>query len=130
MEKAQELTPKQLEAIELILQGKTDREVSELVGVSRVTINTWKNQTAIFVAELNSRKAVIVDKFKDQQLDTVKKAYEILDKVLTSELEKDEPDATVALQVVKNIPIELKRIETDPLEIEANISRAETFRNI
>lgn len=36
---APQLTPEQLNAIDLLILGKTDREVSELVGVRRETQN-------------------------------------------------------------------------------------------
>jgi transposase len=35
------LTPEQLNAIDLLILGKTDREVSEIVGVRRETVTKW-----------------------------------------------------------------------------------------
>lgn len=47
------LSPKQLQAIQEIIKGKTDSEVAREVGVSRKTINHWRNDNPFFQAELN-----------------------------------------------------------------------------
>jgi hypothetical protein len=52
---APKLTPEQLNAIDLLILGKTDREVSELVGVRRETVTKW-HKNPFFSAELNSRR--------------------------------------------------------------------------
>ncbi len=31
-------------AIDLLIQGKSDREVAEAIGVARQTVNQWRNQ--------------------------------------------------------------------------------------
>ena len=49
-DKNRQLNQKQLNAIELLLQGGTDSEVAEAVGVSRQTVNEWKNHDPNFVA--------------------------------------------------------------------------------
>lgn len=38
---APQLTPEQLNAIDLLILGKTDREVSDIVGVRRETVTKW-----------------------------------------------------------------------------------------
>jgi len=38
---APNLTPEQLNAIDLLILGKTDREVSDIVGVRRETVTKW-----------------------------------------------------------------------------------------
>jgi DNA-binding NarL/FixJ family response regulator len=49
------LTPEQLNAIDLLIFGKTDKEVAETIGVGRNTISKWY-KNAFFVAELNARR--------------------------------------------------------------------------
>jgi len=49
------LTMEQLNAIDLLIFGKTDREVAETIGVGRNTISKWY-KNAFFVAELNARR--------------------------------------------------------------------------
>ena len=51
-----QLNQKQLNAIELLLQGKNDGEVAEEVSVARQTINEWKNHNSGFIAEINLRR--------------------------------------------------------------------------
>jgi len=38
---APKLTPEQLNAIDLLIFGKTDKEVAETIGVGRNTISKW-----------------------------------------------------------------------------------------
>jgi hypothetical protein len=55
------LTPEQLSAIDLLILGKTDRVVSEIVGVRRETITKW-HKNPFFMAELNiKREALWID---------------------------------------------------------------------
>ena len=49
------LTPEQLNAIDLLIFGKTDKEVAETIGVGRNTISKWY-KNAFFIAELNARR--------------------------------------------------------------------------
>ena len=55
---APRLTPEQLNAIDLLILGKTDREVSELVGVRRETITKW-HKNPFFTAELNVKREAL-----------------------------------------------------------------------
>lgn len=55
-DKTRQLNIEQENAIDLLLQGKSDREAAETVGVSRQTVTEWRNHNAIFVAELNRRR--------------------------------------------------------------------------
>ena len=52
---APKLTPEQLNAIDLLILGKTDREVSEAVGVRRETVTKW-HKNPFFSAELSIRR--------------------------------------------------------------------------
>lgn len=58
----------QLDAIELILLGLSESEIAEKIGVSRQTINNWRNNEPDFIAELNLRREEIwsksIDKFR------------------------------------------------------------------
>ena len=55
-DKTRQLTIEQENAIDLLLQGQTDREVADQVGVTRQTVTTWRNTNAAFEAELNRRR--------------------------------------------------------------------------
>jgi DNA-binding CsgD family transcriptional regulator len=52
---APRLTPEQLNAIDLLIFGKTDKEVAETLGIGRNTISKWY-KNAFFIAELNARR--------------------------------------------------------------------------
>ncbi len=61
---APRLTPEQLNAIDLLILGKTDREVSEIVGVRRETITKWHKNPFFTADECQTRG--IMDRFKAQ----------------------------------------------------------------
>ena len=50
---AKTLTPQQLAAVELLVAGRSDVEVAAKVGVTRETVNRWRNWNPLFVATLN-----------------------------------------------------------------------------
>ena len=56
MTKADTLTEKQQQAIQLLLVGQTDQRAAEAVGVTRQTVNQWKNQDPGFMARMNQEK--------------------------------------------------------------------------
>jgi site-specific recombinase XerD len=48
-------------AIDAIITGRSDADAAEAAGVSRQTLNGWKNHNAVFIAELNQRRAEMKD---------------------------------------------------------------------
>lgn len=54
---AGELSIEQHNAIDLLIQGKSDRETAEAVGVVRQTVTGWRLSNAAFICELNKRRA-------------------------------------------------------------------------
>jgi excisionase family DNA binding protein len=50
------LTPKQHVAIVAFLRGRTDARAARAAGVSRQTVNIWRNHHAAFRAELDRRR--------------------------------------------------------------------------
>jgi hypothetical protein len=50
------LSVKQSNAIDLLIVGKTDREVAESVGVTRQTVCGWRHYSPAFQSELNRRR--------------------------------------------------------------------------
>ena len=53
------LQPEQEKAIALILTGQTDQAIAEAVGVTRQTVNGWRNHNPDFMAILNQQRAAI-----------------------------------------------------------------------
>lgn len=106
------LTPRQLQAIGLLIEGKNDRETAEIVGVNRATVNIWRNRDNNFIAEYNSRINQLRDVIEATQHAVVLKAYSVLNKALDNELQKDEPDTRAALGVIRNFKAS-ERLETN-----------------
>jgi hypothetical protein len=50
------LTPEQLSAIDLLIQGKSDQEVADIVGRDRSTVFRWKSRVPFFMATLEARR--------------------------------------------------------------------------
>jgi hypothetical protein len=74
-----ELTIEQQNAVELLITGKSDREVAELCGVSRQTVNDWRHKNALFVAELNRQRAGLWDCDIDRLRGLVRAAITVLE---------------------------------------------------
>jgi len=50
------LRPRQQQAIDLLALGRTDAEVAEQVGVTRITVAEWRLYDPVFVAALNRKR--------------------------------------------------------------------------
>jgi len=72
-------------AIELLILGKTDREVAEAVGVARQTVTEWRNKNAVFEAELNRRRRELWSGYADALRALVRRALEVLAEDLENE---------------------------------------------
>lgn len=127
MSNKNKLNEKQYKAIPLILEGMTDKEVAESVGVSRATVNTWKNQDPEFIAELNKERVAIQETIMKKQTDTVIKAYEVLNKALDSELNKEDPDPKIALEIIKNYKEPDTKLQIDSEKIKSEMILMDSF---
>lgn len=56
-DKIRQLSQEQMNSIEHLLQGKSDRAVAEAVGVTRQTIWEWRKRDVLFIAELNRQRS-------------------------------------------------------------------------
>lgn len=101
--KTTKLTDKQLQAIDLITQGKNDSETAAEIGVTRETVNTWKNKDCDFIAELNKVRNSISSAILEHRQAAITKAFKLLDRKLDIELEKEDPDHRVAIDILKSI---------------------------
>jgi DNA-binding CsgD family transcriptional regulator len=79
------LSIEQQNAIDLLIQGKSDREVGEACGVARQTVTSWRNNHAEFVAELNRRRLDVWAAQTDRLRALVSSAVDVLELDLTSE---------------------------------------------
>jgi DNA-binding CsgD family transcriptional regulator len=95
-----ELTPEQLNAIDLLIFGKTDKEVAETIGVGRNTISKWY-KNAFFIAELNARREEL---WKDAKLRLKSLVHEAVDVLSNGLHSSDEKVAiTSAVHILKTV---------------------------
>jgi hypothetical protein len=92
-----ELSVVQLNAIDLLVTGKTDQETAEAVGVTRQTVNGWRNANPYFQAELNRQRQVLWSGAVDQLRGLLPRAVA----VLAEELDGGNDRAGVALSILR-----------------------------
>lgn len=108
----QGLTIEQLNAIDLLITGKTDQAVADAVGVSRPTVTSWRLYDAYFQAELNQRRKEVWGASADRIRALLPKALDTLEKAI------DEGSYQAALAVVKMAGLDgvAGKIDTDDAE--------------
>jgi hypothetical protein len=92
-----ELSVVQLNAVDLLVTGKTDQETAEAVGVTRQTVNGWRNANPYFQAELNRRRQDLWGVMVDQLRGLLPRAVA----VLAEELDRGTDRAGVALSILR-----------------------------
>jgi DNA-binding CsgD family transcriptional regulator len=97
---APRLTPEQLNAIDLLIFGKTDKEVAETLGIGRNTISKWY-KNAFFIAELNTRREALWVDSKRRLKTLVSEAVNVLTNGLHSSDEKIA--ITSAVHILKTV---------------------------
>ncbi len=91
------LTLAQLNAVDLLVVGKTDQEAAEAVGVTRQTINGWRNANPWFQAALNARRQDLWGVTVDQLRALLPRAVA----VLAEELDGGNDRVGVALSILR-----------------------------
>lgn len=79
-----ELSPQQLAAIELLVQGKSKAAAAEAVEVAPYTVSRWY-QDALFVATLNSRRRELHEGNAERLRQLAGKAIDALEQALEAE---------------------------------------------
>jgi hypothetical protein len=97
---APKLTPEQLNAIDLLILGKTDREVAEAVGVRRETVTKW-HKNPFFSAELSIRREELWADAKLRLKSLAHEAVNVLTRGLSSQDEK--VAITAAVHILKTV---------------------------
>ena len=96
-DKIRQLSQEQENAVEHLLQGKSDRVVAEAVGVSRQTVSEWKNHDPFFIAELNRQRSELWREAHQRLQSLVNRALDVV------ELQLDSGDPKAALTAAKYI---------------------------
>jgi len=124
-DKTRQLNVKQENAIDLLLQGQSDREVAEAVGVSRQTVTEWRNGNAVFGAELNRRRQEVWGGQQERLRGLVAKAVDVLEEQLEDEqgMTPVRVRQAAAVHILKAVGLYGSKLEprgyTDPEMVEA-----------
>ena len=97
-----EISIQQKNAIDLLVQGKTDQEAAEEIGVTRETVCRWRNKDPEFVARLNSKRKQVWG----SQVDRLRKLASSAVDVLKDNLENAEDPKLrmkAAVHILKSI---------------------------
>ncbi|MCM1991335.1 helix-turn-helix domain-containing protein [Oceanirhabdus seepicola] len=89
------LSVNQLNAIDLLIQGKTDQETADIVGVARETVTRWRNENPYFAAEMNRQRKQIWEGQHERLRGLVSKAVDTLEKAI------DEGNVKAAIELLK-----------------------------
>ena len=82
------LNDEQVRAIPLIIEGKTDAQVGDVLGKRRETINRWRNQDKLFIKELKAAREAYLDAQITALSAATPKVITVLQDLLDSEDEK------------------------------------------
>jgi hypothetical protein len=91
-DKTRQLSIEQENAIDHLLQGKSDRATAEAVGVSRQTVWEWRNHDRLFIAELNRQRYELWSEAKARMKSLANRALDVVELQLGSE----DPKAALA----------------------------------
>lgn len=91
-DKIRQLSQEQQNAIEHLLQGKSDRAVAEAVGVSRQTVSEWKNHGPLFIAELNRQRSEMWREARERLKSLANRALDVVEQ----QLDSGDPKASLA----------------------------------
>jgi hypothetical protein len=79
------LSPRQLNAIDLLVSGKSDRVTAEMVGVNRVTVTRWRLYHLAFRAAMSRRRKATFGVASDRLRGLLHKAIDVLEMQLASD---------------------------------------------
>ena len=91
------LSVQELNAIDILVQGKTDQETALAVGVVRETVTRWRNDNPYFAAELNKQRKLIWGTNQDRLRSLTTKAVDTIETAL------DAGDSKAAVEVLKAV---------------------------
>jgi len=89
--KIRQLSIEQQNAIDHLLQGKSDRAVAAEVGVSRTTVWEWRNHDPLFIAELNRERSELWMEARGRLKLMANRALDVLEE----QLDGDDPKASL-----------------------------------
>ena len=94
------LTVPQQNAVDLLIQGKNDRQVAESLGVSRQTVWEWRQRHPVFVTELNRLRQEVWGAQTERLRGLVCGAVDVLEAAL-----QDDCSLPAAVHVLKAVGV-------------------------
>lgn len=92
-DKMRQLSQEQLNTLEYILQGMSDRAVAESVGVARQTVWAWRNEDPLFISELNRRRTEVWQESRERLKALTSRALDAMESTISSNDPKASLDA-------------------------------------
>ena len=131
-DRTRQLTGEQESALDLLVTGRSDREVAEALGIPRQTVAEWRNRDALFAAELNARRNALWRGYLDRMRSMVGRALDELEAGLGEQDPKVRQAA--ALHILKlatgpGTPGGINSVPNAP-ETPSQIERDWTFRDM
>ena len=78
------LSQEQMNVIDSILKGQSDRAIAEAVGVSRQTVWEWRNNDPLFIAELNRQRIELWSEARERLKSLANRALDVVEYQLNS----------------------------------------------
>ena len=91
-DKIRQLSQEQMNAIDYLLKGQSDRAVAEAVGVSRQTVCVWRNNDPLFIAELNRQRIELWSEARERLKSLANRALDVVEQ----QLDSSDPKAALA----------------------------------
>jgi len=91
-DKIRQLSQEQMNAIDYLLKGQSDRAAAEAVGVNRQTVWDWRNNDPLFIAELNRQRVELWSEARERLKSLANRALDVVEQQLNS----SDPKAALA----------------------------------
>jgi hypothetical protein len=76
------LTPEQVRAIELLLEGKTETEIATTLHLSHDEVQRWRQEHPVFLARLNHQRRILWEETQERLRALVPRAIEVLERAM------------------------------------------------
>ncbi len=113
------LTMPQLNAIDLLASGKTDKETADLLKLSRTCVTKWRLYDPVFQAALNQLRAAVWGTGLDRLRSLIPKALDVLGEELEKPESPNRVKAAAEILRLAQLPADALKTAgpTDPEEI-------------
>lgn len=111
----QGLKANQLQAIDMILEGKTDTFIAKELGIDKATLWRWKKQDTNFISEYRKIYNEIGNAIQEKRRKLLEQSMQILEDALKN----DKVKIQVAMSIYKSFDMQRlgKYIHTEPSEV-------------